>query len=235
MTMKRTTVLAIFSVTILHAERAHAGMADYLFAPKPCMVEGVPEIVVLAETPTYRIDRSLESKDIGRVFGNAEAFARHGQYVPGLTVGNFVSSGSYETSSWSLGNGRWCTVLDRVTVKIGLKEPVRVYVDSALPEQGCAYREILKHEMLHVGAFGRSVREGKARVTASMLGFLTQSPPAAEAFDLTLSKQTVIDEAEAMVTKSVEEVIAFSAQINARIDTPEEYDRVQGACHDWLR
>lgn len=153
--------------------------------------------------------------------------ARPGKEVLGLTRGNAIVGFATNSPTFVDRTGRWECSSPQITVTYGLS-PITVYVAREFPEGSCAYKEIYEHEMRHVKAYQAHLADiEKLLVDALNARFNTGSPwrgPVGQSSD---KLQRELSE---RWTPYVQREFNRVEEAQARIDTPEEYERVANAC-----
>ena len=153
--------------------------------------------------------------------------ARPDKQVLGLTRGNASVSFSMNSPGFIDQTGRWECTSPQITVTYGLS-PITVYVAKEFPEGSCAYKEIYEHEMRHVKAYQTHIADiEKLLADALNARFATGSPwrgPVGQ------TKARLQQELSERWTTFVQREFNRVEEAQARIDTPEEYERVANAC-----
>lgn len=155
------------------------------------------------------------------------ALARPDKQVLGLTRGNASVSFSMNSPAFIDQTGRWECTSPQITVTYGLS-PITVYVAKEFPEGSCAYKEIYEHEMRHVKAYQTHIADIEKLLADALNGrFATGSPwrgPVGQ------TRARLQQELAERWTPFVQREFNRVEEAQARIDTPEEYERVANAC-----
>jgi hypothetical protein len=162
----------------------------------------------------------------------ASAIARPGKQVLGLTRGYATVSYSTNSPSFIDPTGRWECTSPQITLTYGLK-PITVYVAKEFPEGTCAYKEIYEHEMRHVKAYQTHIADIE-KVLADTLNarFNTGSPWRDLVGQTSVKLQQELNE---RWTPYVQREFNRVEEAHAKIDTPEEYERVANACNGEIK
>lgn len=188
--------------------------------------------------PSFRLQRldeplTTEHHESYRALsGLARQLARPGSEIVGLTRGTAVVD--IET--------RLAIVVDRrtnlecaspqLTVAYGYR-PMTVYVAREFPKGSCAHERILDHEMRHVQAY----REHLARIEPELSQALRQwlANWQIERRPVGMASYLLRRELNERWIPFIREAISRVEAEQARIDSPEEYQRVTGSCQGAIR
>jgi len=152
---------------------------------------------------------------------------RPGQQVLGLTRGNVFATFSSNTPMIVDRTNRWECASPQITLTYGYN-PITVYVAREFPPGGCAYKEIYDHEMRHVKTY-----EAHLAAMEKILGetlnerFATGGPWRGPLGQVSANLQRELNE---RWLPFIQRELKRVEEAQARIDTPEEYDRVANAC-----
>ncbi|MEN9480034.1 MAG: hypothetical protein RLZZ298_1429 [Pseudomonadota bacterium] len=209
--MRSTATIA----AILFSAPLWADSCDEL--PKPSvMIKRIEEKLIFNTQYSYK---SLSN--IGA------ALARPGNQVLGLTRGNASVSFATNSPTFTDRTGRWECTSPQITVTYGLS-PITVYVAREFPEGSCAYKEIYEHEMRHVKTYQAHIAEiEKSLLDTLSARFSTGSPWRGPAGQTSAKLQQELNE---RWTPFVQRELKRVEEAQAKIDTPEEYERVANAC-----
>lgn len=131
------------------------------------------------------------------------------------------------------GGGRSCVVLDSVEVDWAISS-VRVDIAADYREGSCQYQVIRDHENEHVrltrGAFeaAQPGLRGRLEQAVRELAATTTTAATAEA-----AAQETLDRLQARIVPAVQAYQREAKRLNADIDTPDSYARVQARCRVW--
>ena len=155
------------------------------------------------------------------------ALARPNNQVLGLTRGNAAVSFATNSPTFIDRTGRWECTSPQITVTYGLS-PITIYVAREFPEGSCAYKEIYEHEMRHVKTYQAHITEIEKNLVDTLNArFSTGSPWRGPAGQVSLKLQQELNE---RWTPYVQREFKRVEEAQAKIDTPEEYERVANAC-----
>lgn len=158
--------------------------------------------------------------------------ARPGRHILGLTRAQ--ASVRYELRIPLVidPTGRWECASPQITLSYGFT-PMTVYVAREFSRGSCAYREIYDHELRHVNAY----REHASRIEADILKrlqqrFATGAPWRGPRGQTQSQLQTELAERWLPYVKWMLGKVEAG---QAKIDTPEEYERVASSCNGEIR
>lgn len=200
-----------------------------LAAGDPCAALPAPSVSVkLLEAPVT-LNRDYDIKLLNSMAGDATA---NKQLVLGLTRGQAVVR--YETQIRLLveRSGQWECASPQITLSYGFS-PLTVYVAREFPLGSCAYDEILDHEQRHVRAYREHARAIELEIVDTLRQrFVTGSPwrgPVGQA------QQRLREELSERWTPYIKRLLNRAEEAQAKIDTPEEYERVSHSCGGEVR
>lgn len=145
----------------------------------------------------------------------------------GLTQANFGHRSSIEVKGIEDRSGYRACVRPRVQVDLYVRQ-LTVYVAREYAGDPCRARAIREHEQRHVDVYTRYAAESVERLSAKLAGVTGSAPHYASS----------VAEAQRHLDRRVQDVLdSFMresertlATLQARVDTPEEYARVDRAC-----
>lgn len=178
--------------------------------------------VVASGQQGYRIDHSRSYHDLTRMKGRA----RPGAYVLGLT--HTESRVSIKVGGRMLSDpasGYEC-IAARIEVNLSYL-PIVVYVGREFPPGSCAYREVLAHEMRHLGTYLDYLPKAEARVRAALAQRFEARPLYGRLGQAQTLLQREIDSGWMSYIKSE---MARVELLQAAIDSPQEYARLGKVC-----
>jgi hypothetical protein len=191
--------------------------------PSICKFELRPTQIRVSTTPvTFDTDLTLSSSEL-----TAMAATNNGRTVHGLTRTNMrslVTVGSNGVTNPITGSHCLRPIVD---VKLAF-EPMTVFITSDQKEGSCAFDVTMRHELQHVGVyrdFLDSVVVDVERELKSHFGnkiFYFNSADEAQ--------RKMSDETSQTVGPFVEESMNRVRDLQAPLDTPEEYQRLERAC-----
>jgi len=220
--------------------RARAGAAGLLLSLAGVGWAGpAAGAVCVPESGTYRVDVQIElppvtiRHDLSRAQLGALTFHGASDRVLGVTASNLIASASTHYLHRPLQGEGACLWVDRIDVTLRY-EALDIYIASDYAPGSCQYQAILGHENRHA-AVARANIDDYVQAIRSVLTSLTI--PKARAPKLVQS----VTAGQAQVQKSVETLLEpvvarlrkTMAAAQERIDSPEEYRRVQKQCPKW--
>lgn len=145
----------------------------------------------------------------------------------GLTLANFGHRSTFEVKGLEDKRGARACVRPQVAVELYLR-PLTVFVASEYSGDPCRARVIREHEQRHVAVYAGFAQEAAGQLRADLARTLGPQPLFAP----------TIAEAQRLVDRRIghaldgfmREAQRTLAERQARIDTPEEYERVRTAC-----
>ena len=160
------------------------------------------------------------------------ALARPGNQVLGLTRGNSVAHFASSIPSYVDRTGRWECASPQLALTLGFSQ-MTVYVAKEFPEGSCAYKEIYQHELRHVKAYQTHLASIEQDVTVTLnRRFATGSPWRGPVGQARAQLQRELNE---RWLPYIKREMARADEVQALIDTPEEYARVADACGGEIR
>jgi hypothetical protein len=216
--MTRTAVVAATIAMVATLAACGAGPM-----PSICEFELRPTQVRVSTTPvTYTTDYTVSSSDL-----TVMASTTSGRTVHGLTRTNMrslVTVGSNGVTNPITGSHCLRPIVD---VRLAF-EPMTVFITSDQREGSCAFDVTMRHELQHVGVyrdFLDSVAMDVERHLKNHFGnriYYFKSPDEAQ--------QKMSDETSKTIGPFVEESMNRVRDLQAPLDTPEEYQRLERAC-----
>ena len=180
---------------------------------------------VRTEIPAAQLDRS-------RSRANLNGSSIHGLGAPrvGLMQSQLELSRNTRSVTTPTADGH-CYWVESIDVVIRFRS-LDIFIASEYRRDSCAYRAILSHERDHV----RVAREQLNRFAPKFRQAL-HSPdvpsPANPKFTTRPPKAEIEKLVEGLIAPVFEQLNATMANAQARLDTPEEYARIQARCSDW--
>lgn len=202
-------------------------------SPITCPVQKSARVDVRWRSEPVKYDHSLGFDDLGHK--GIDSKNPYGKNVPtdvgGLMSGKIKYQSGVEISSIRYPTSRvTCLWIDKVIVDIVI-DPV-IQVAREHPQGSCKYVAILEHENKHVAA-DRQVVVGhlenfrkEAGAAVQKVGVVGPKPDSsAEEY-----KKKMSDYIEAAIKKAADAMYAERIERQQKIDTKEEYDRVDAQC-----
>ena len=155
------------------------------------------------------------------------SLASPGHQILGLTRGNALVQLEIKAPAYIDRTGQWECASPQLVLTYGFK-PMTVYVAKEFPEGSCAYQEIHSHELRHVKAYQDHVASIEKELTETLTRrFATGGPwrgPAGQ------TQERLQQELNERWIPYVKREIERVKTAQARIDSPEEYARIEDSC-----
>lgn len=154
---------------------------------------------------------------------------------PGVTVAEHELTINYELGGLEHARGDgFCVWAESVSIGFSYNQ-MDVYITSQYPAGSCPYTAILNHENQHVAINTRTLEKYRVLMTRALKSAKT-IPTRAHPLNV-LSEKNGGDIISARISRIVNPLLAkFKNEIqreNGKIDTMENYRRVQAQCRDW--
>jgi len=153
-------------------------------------------------------------------------------WVPiGLTLTEIRLQMNIRINAKSDGHGRFCASLDSVNASIGY-DKLTVYVAREYRRGSCQYNSIVGHERGHVAIFRETLTryipriEGRLRRTAARQGTISVRTPKQGANRMQRNLEREMEPLFREINRALD-------RANARLDTPQNYQREQANCSSW--
>lgn len=228
--------LAVLLVVPLLLSPMTAGAIDVLrpdlwFAPQTCSIE-MPDVVIRTTPSEVVIDHGLNYRQIDAKARDLRGAVMAGWRTNGLAAAQLRTDGETSVSVVQIASGEWCGFLDTAEFAISYEDPLRIYISNSYDESSCQYRAILKHELQHVDVYRATLKAHLRGANERVVEIMVAAGPV-----IARTKQEVAAAIETKVGKAVLDVAdgiaAEARQLNATLDTPENYRIVQAECPDW--
>lgn len=145
----------------------------------------------------------------------------------GLTLANFGHRSTFEVKGLEDRRGARACVRPQITVQLYLK-PLTVYVASEYSGDPCRARVIREHEERHVAVYAQFAQEAARQLSFDLKRTIGPEPLFAP--DIAEAQRLVDRRLAQTLDGFMREAQRTLAERQARIDTPEEYERVRTAC-----
>jgi hypothetical protein len=176
------------------------------------------EIHVSAAPVEYQIDLTRSTEQL-----TAMGAASAGSLILGLTHTSMKSSVSFASNGLTQrGSGKHC-LRPVIDVKLAFS-PMTVYVSRGQPEGSCEFNITMEHEKRHVGEFAAFLKDAASEVETELRSrfgnkiYYFASEAEAERHMQTVTREYLGPFAD----ESMKRVVG----VQAKIDTPEEYERL---------
>ena len=198
----------------------HAAAAECVGAPDQAY-----HFDVRLEVPPARLNRNVSRADL-------RGLAPHGQGANtlGLMRSRLELSNNAQFAS-SASAGGYCYWVQSIEVVLQYRS-LDILVASEYRRDSCAFRAILSHERDHV----RVAREYLARFEPRFrqaLNSVDVPTPGRPAFTTGTPKKEVQRIVGNLIQPVYEELNTTMARAQGKLDTPEQYARIQARCNDW--
>lgn len=172
----------------------------------------------------FSVDRQLSYRELT---GMGADLLRHGkQNVLGITRAEMAATLEIKMARLVSEDDEQECLTPQVVVTVEYK-PIKVYIGREFPPDSCSYREILQHELRHVKAYRRHLPQVEAAIRNKLAGRL-------DGRILYGEKGTLEDKLKGEVYDEwlplVDEEIRRVDEAQARIDSAEEYNRMETVC-----
>ena len=217
--------LLVFPAVILSALPLAAQAASCPAAPYPQVVVNISQ-----EEPQLVTNRNInELKVLSQSDGAADTMS-DGLHVPlGLAVANAQYTVNIKAQIATFNNSKACAALSEVVIDLSFANNV-IYVASDLPRGSCIFNNVHAHERQHVAVdhallqdFSQKIRYQTSQ-EAGRIGNIT-APTSQAAFD------KLSDLLKPSLDRAMQDFMAERARRQARVDSPQEYDRVSRSCN----
>ncbi len=161
----------------------------------------------------------------GRAPGPAGAAQGH---ILGLASAKYGERSQVGLLFQPMADGTVCAAVQSLVVDFGFNERI-IYVARELPSDSCIHREVLNHEMMHVAADERLLREFTPVARRRLEAALAQARPVRAR-----SQEQAVSAVRRSLDSAMRQVMAeFGRERDrrqARLDTVAEYERVSRSC-----
>lgn len=202
-------------------------------APITCPVQKSARVDVRWRSEPIKYDHSLGFDDLGhKSIDSKNPYGTHvSTDVGGLMSGKIKYQSGIEVSSIRYPSSRvTCLWIDKVVIDIVI-DPI-IQIAREHPQGSCEYIAILEHENKHVAA-------DRAVVTDHLENFRKQAGGAVQKVGVVgpkpdsqaeTYKTKMTDYIDAAIKNAADAMYAERIQRQQKIDTKDEYDRVQAQC-----
>lgn len=149
----------------------------------------------------------------------------------GLTKAKEAYRLRLSSQTLDLGNGRYCVMLDKITVSLGYTE-MKVYVDQKYSRGTCEYDAVLRHENLHVRINHAAMDYHAPRIAQQLKQYANSLGPLYTRSPKQSNKQLrqLLSQKMAQLHKPM---VAERRRRHGEIDTPDNYRSEQARCISW--
>lgn len=170
----------------------------------------------------YRIDHTRSFHDLTRLKGSV----RRGAWVLGLTHTDGQVRVNVGGSRLRDEHSGYECIAPRIEARLTYL-PVVVYVSREFPVGSCAYREVLAHEMRHLEIYQHFLPKAEQRVREALEQRFDGRPLYAP---IGKAQALLNDEVQRKWLPLMKREMGRVEQLQAAIDTPEEYARLSKVC-----
>ena len=181
-----------------------------------------PTIHVSATAPTFVLNNSLST----RVLSTRSRYASGSLSVMGMTTSRTLADISIDGPAILDPDGTRECIAPRIEVLLSFK-PLDVYVAREFNSNSCAYRAVLQHEMEHVRIYAEQLARIEKLIHGELLRRYEGRPLYAAAGKGIDTLQSQLDGwLDPLLRSELDKV----EMMQARLDTPEEADKLSHAC-----
>lgn len=212
--------LALAAVCLLAAATAHAERTPFQARCEDSL--GRTAAVLTTQQPSYTIDTHLSYRSLTSMNGLPAGTTQ----VAGLTSTESRVKISLGGTLLQDGDSGYECIAPQINVKLSYV-PVVIYVAREFPPGSCAYREILKHEMLHMKTYMDSLPRVEKVVREALAKRFDAKPLYAPAGTAMSALTHEVDNGWLDFIKSEMRKVE---PLQSAIDTPDEYARLAQTC-----
>jgi hypothetical protein len=183
-----------------------------------------PGVTVLPLLPAVQETHSASYHELSRKMKQA---LKPGLDTMGLSSSRLDSKYHFDFKVLHL-SGRYCYYLTSIEAQFGYDYRL-VQIASEVPEGSCVYDEIRKHEYKHVAVDQSVVLDNFSYVTSQLQAF-GRSLGVVEAGSDQEAERRLDSALHAAMQPILAHVAALRTAAQDRVDTPQEYARVEQAC-----
>ncbi len=233
MTLRRRSILSALAALPLAAAMM-VESAPALARHPACPAAGPPGLVVEPVMAPLQ-------HDFTRTFAQLTAMPGRGPAPAGVSAGHVLGlahavygeRSQVEAVFQARRDGTLCGVITRLVVQFGFQERT-VMVGRELPRNSCIHGEVLRHEMMHVAVDERLLKEFLPTLSRQLQATLSRIGPAqGRTQDQVMATlRRPVDQA---LKKAMADFARERDRRQARVDTREEYERVNRSCGGELK
>ena len=209
--------------------KAPATAAYILTATHACPASPAPQLDFDFRVTKTEFVHRLSWQELERLRRKISSTEVEGR-LSGLTETKFNHKIAIHGKEMSRSDGWYCYTPGSVVVTLELSPTV--YIASAHRPGGCKYDETRKHELRHVATATQTLEEFAPAVMAALRKAMKEFRPqgAATLKQLRRERNRMSKIIKNAYAGAVEEMTRTLQKRQARIDTPEEYQRIGAAC-----
>jgi hypothetical protein len=186
-----------------------------------CLQQMRPSIRVSASTPTFVLNDNVST----RILSTRSRYASGTLSVMGMTASRTLADISIDGAAMLDADGARECIAPRIEVLLSF-QPLDVYVAREFNRHSCAYRAVLEHEMEHV----RIYAEQLARIERLIHGELVRRYDRPLYAAAGKGVDTLHSQINGWLDPMIREELNKVETLQARLDTPEQTDRLSHAC-----
>jgi hypothetical protein len=183
---------------------------------------GPSEVHVTTEPVDYTVNHTVSTDDLTRMGAMAA-----GREIVGLTHTTMKSSltlGSNGVTN-SVSHKRCLRPVVNVSLSFA---PTIVYISRDNPEGGCEFAVTMEHELQHVAAYRDFLATAGPEIEQSLRAYFGNR---IFYFDSdTAADKGMQEQVNSRIAPFIEQSMARISETQQRLDTPEEYDRLERRC-----
>ncbi len=198
-------------------------------AADPCPAEPGAgyRIEATVEMPPPRLRHDLSRAELGEL-----AFHGPSDRVLGLTASSVEILVSTEAFSRTDGDGA-CVWLERIVATLRY-DALDIFVAKEYPPTSCPYQAILAHERRHAKIARRHLQSFVQPVRSAFTALTIPRPESPlRAASAAAGEARIKDLLAGLLAPLRKRLAASMDRAQARVDTREEYRRVQSQCRNW--
>lgn len=194
-----------------------------------CPPYSEPEINIIKIYDPPRYDNSLNINSIHEMAKGISYKSSSPNELPvGLTLSTQKLDTSFEISAQTSPNGAVCAQITALEIRYGFADTI-VYTARDLADSSCGTQEVMDHEQKHVAVDIITIEENLPKLRVIAAGIVNR---------LGVIKASSVEEANNYFNNAINQQMnelssGFSVthdQMQAKVDTPEEYKRLSAAC-----
>lgn len=187
-------------------------------------------VAVELVAPEVKVDRALSRRELAKEYGHGHAA---GSIVFGLTAGRVKSELAVHSLTQQRADGVFCGWPARLAATVAYDGPIAVHLVRDLRPGSCQHEAVLDHEMEHVAVFREALPVYEAELTKALEAALADGRFPVTGRDRGKVQAETGKRFEAAFEGAVAAAEAERHRRNARLDTPQSYQRTRDRCRSW--
>lgn len=195
--------------------------------------------VCAPETGSYRVEVEIDMPpvsirhDLNRAELGQLAFHGPSNRVLGVTASSLSAATSTHYRHRPIQGEGLCLWVDRIEVTLRY-EALDIYIASEFARGSCQYRAILSHENKHAAVARAHIDDHVESIRSALTSLTIPKPRAPRLVQSVAVSQAQIQSAiEALLDPVIERLRKNMAAAQQRVDSREEYRRVESQCATW--